>query len=327
MTTHSRPTTREFQRIILVHYAEHGRDLPWRHTRDPYAILVSEVMLQQTQTERVIPKYEQWLDRFPNISELAQASLADVLQLWQGLGYNRRAKALKDIAEMVMSRYGGAIPDSRDTLMAFPGIGHYTASAICTFAFDQPLIFIETNIRRVFIHFYFPNSVGGDGHERKVHDRELLPLVERTLNRKDPRTWYYALMDYGAMLKGKVENPNRRSAHYSRQSRFEGSDRQIRGIILRELLDVPELKEEQLIEVVVEIRSGKGRRASDKKGKDRERSVETRGNKRGGEAGEKVEAGKIVSTHEKERVRYILEQLEREGFVMEEKGIYRIHRT
>jgi A/G-specific adenine glycosylase len=187
-------------------------------------------MLQQTQVERVRAFYENFMKRFPDFAALAKAKKSDVLRVWQGLGYNRRALALRKSAGIVIKKYNGALPRERETLESLPGIGPYTAGAIRVFAFGEPEIFIETNIRRVFIHFFFPRK-------RKVHDREIMPLIEKTLDRNDPREWYFALMDYGAMLGvTAMANPNRRSAHYAKQSKFSGSDREIRGKIVRFLL-------------------------------------------------------------------------------------------
>lgn len=219
----------QFKKEIREYYQNHARDFPWRNTVDPYHILVSEIMLQQTQTGRVLEKYERFLSEFPDFFSLARARLQNVLSIWQGLGYNRRAIALSSIACQVVSEFDGALPSSEEMLVKFPGIGKATASAIAAFAFNKPSIFIETNIRRVFIHFFF--------HDRKtVTDAEILPLISKTLDRSDPRRWYYALMDYGAMLKKNVLNPNRKSAHYKIQSRFEGSHRQLRGMVLKEII-------------------------------------------------------------------------------------------
>ncbi len=227
----ARISSQAFRRTIRRYYALHGRNLPWRHTHDPYKILVSEVMPQQTQVSRVIGYYETFLRKFPTIKALARAPLADVLRAWQGLGYNRRALMLKRAAEHTVRVYGGRLPQDARLLDDLPGIGINTAGAIVAFAFNTPSVFIETNIRRVFIHFFFPNK-------RKVHDRDILNLVEKTLDRKNPRAWYYALMDYGAYLGREMkENPNRRSRSYAHQSRFEGSDRQVRARIIRLVLE------------------------------------------------------------------------------------------
>ncbi|MBI4225233.1 MAG: A/G-specific adenine glycosylase [Candidatus Sungbacteria bacterium] len=219
-----------FQKTIWKYYREHGRDLPWRRTVDPYRILVSEFMLQQTQVERVIPKYRAFVKEFPNFAALDRAPLAGVLKAWQGLGYNRRALMLKKLAAMVITDYQGKLPTDPRLLNDLPGIGPGTAGALCAFVFGIPVPFIETNIRRAYLHHFFPKK-------KNVLDANVLDLVEETLDAKNPREWYYALMDYGAMLGRKEkENPNRRSRHYAKQSRFKGSDRQVRGQILRLLL-------------------------------------------------------------------------------------------
>ncbi|MFW6361446.1 MAG: A/G-specific adenine glycosylase [Spirochaetota bacterium] len=215
-----------FQQRIWNYYRENGRPFPWRDTDNPYEILVSELMLQQTQTERVLKKYQPFLDRFPAFEALAQAPLSEVLQLWQGLGYNRRALGLKRIAELVHTEYGGELPDDPETLISFPMIGPATAGSLQAFIFNRPAAFIETNIRRVVLYFFFES-------EEKVKDGDVLSVVERVLDRSAPRHWYYALMDYGVYLKYSVPNPNRRSAHYRRQAPFENSNRQIRGALLR----------------------------------------------------------------------------------------------
>lgn len=234
-----RPIT-AFQDTMYACYRNHARIFPWRETTDPYRILVSEFMLQQTQTGRVLGKYEGFIERFPDFRALAGADLQSVLQAWQGLGYNRRALALKETARKIVQEHGGVLPKNIEGLMKLPGIGRSTAGAIIAFVHNLPVAFIETNIRRVYIHFFFP------GHER-VGDREILPLVEQTMDRHNPRDWYYALMDYGAMLKAKLPNPNRKSAHYTRQAPFEGSNRQIRGKILKLLLSRGPLQEAELV--------------------------------------------------------------------------------
>ncbi len=229
-----------FRKMIRKWYRANGRSLPWRETRDPYAILVSEIMLQQTQVDRVRTKYAEFLALFPDIATLAQAPLDTVLAAWQGLGYNRRAVALKRCAEMVVERREGILPANEEELEAMPGIGPYTARAIATFAFSRPTVFIETNIRTVFIHHFFHDRQG-------VHDREVLPLVAQTLDRRNPRDWYYALMDYGVSLKKAHANPGRRSAHHARQSPFKGSNRELRSRILKTILTFPEMTEIELI--------------------------------------------------------------------------------
>ncbi len=236
----SRKRINTFQQQIMRYYNENKRGMPWRDTFDPYCILVSEFMLQQTQTERVLLKYGPFITRFPDFQTLSRASLKDVLAAWQGLGYNRRAINLKETAGEIISRYSGKIPETFCELIRLPGIGMATAGAILAFAFNKPGVFIETNIRRVFIHFFFQDRTD-------IQDKEIMPLVEKTLDHENPRHWYYALMDYGAMLKKQGANPNRKSAHYSRQAPFEGSNRQVRGAILKHLLNNGTGEEHELI--------------------------------------------------------------------------------
>jgi len=212
--------------------AEHYRDLPWRRTRDPYRVLLSEVMLQQTQVARVVPKYEAWLERFPTLDALAAAPLEAVLESWQGLGYNRRAVALKRLAETVAAEHGGELPSDAAALRALPGVGPATAAGVRAFAFGQPGVYLETNVRAVFLHEFFADADG-------VPDTALVPLIEATADPADPRGWYYALLDYGAHLKRTLPNPSRRSAHHTRQTPFEGSRRQKRAQLLRAVLADP----------------------------------------------------------------------------------------
>lgn len=220
---------RKFIETVWAYYIEHGRhDLPWRKTTDPYKILVSEIMLQQTQVSRVLPKYQEFLKTFPNTKKLAEAPLGDVLRVWQGLGYNRRAKFLKLAAEAVVSDHKGKWPKSFYELKALPGIGSYTAAAVMNFAYNEPTLLIETNVRTVYLHHFFHNKHG-------VPDSDLSPIIERTLDTVRPREWHWALMDYGSHLKATIGNTNVRSKSYKKQSNFKGSDRQIRGAIIREL--------------------------------------------------------------------------------------------
>jgi A/G-specific adenine glycosylase len=234
---------RAFQRRVKGYYARHGRDLPWRKTSDPYKILVSEIMLQQTQVARVMDKYGRFIEAFPDVESLAQAPLREILSLWHGLGYNRRALSLKKLAQEVVAEFAGTIPASPGPLMRLPGIGSATAHAVCAFAFNRPVVFIETNIRTVFIHHFFENA-----HE--VKDGEILPLVAQTLDGDDPRRWYWALMDYGVMLKRNHINPGRGSAHYRKQAPFKGSNRQLRGMILKALITQPGMTEKRLLKEV-----------------------------------------------------------------------------
>jgi A/G-specific adenine glycosylase len=234
---------KDFQEQVWDYYKEHGRgSLPWRQPEvdgglDSYKIMVSEIMLQQTQVNRVIPKYQDFLATFPNIQILAQASFSDVLKVWSGLGYNRRAKFMLDAAKIISKDYKGLLPQSRDELIKLPGIGLNTAAAILVYAFNQSQVFIETNIRTVFIHHFFAD-------EDRVSDKELLPYIQKSLDAEHPREWYWALMDYGSYLKSVMPNPSRRSKHHTRQSVFEGSLRQLRARILRLLLEGKKTEEE-----------------------------------------------------------------------------------
>lgn len=220
---------RTFQKCVYTYYRNNKRELPWRLTTNPYKILVSEIMLQQTQVPRVIPKYNEFIRQFPNINSLSRAPLRKVLRAWSGLGYNRRASSLQRAAQQVTRDFNGAIPRSHEALVTLPGIGNATAQAILAYVYNLPVVFIETNIRTVFIHQFFKGR-------KEINDKDILPLVEQTLDREKPRVWYSALMDYGTMLKEQYGNASKQSAHYTRQSRFEGSHRQLRGFILKELL-------------------------------------------------------------------------------------------
>jgi len=213
---------------VWDHSKAHGRHaLPWRATTDPYKVLVSEIMLQQTQVERVIPYYQAWLKRFPNVSSLAQAPLSDVLRLWQGLGYNRRAKNLHAAAKAIAK--GGAFPKTVSELEALPGIGPYTAKAVAAFAYNQDVTFVETNIRTVITHHFFPQK-------KIVEDREIEAVLSKALPKGKSREWYGALMDYGSHLKRSGIKLNAKAKGYTKQSRFEGSARQARGMILKALV-------------------------------------------------------------------------------------------
>lgn len=232
-----------FRTLIYGYYRKHGRRFSWRETDDAYSIVVSEIMLQQTQTDRVKEKYEQFIAAFPTLMQLAQAPRNEIIAVWKGLGYNRRALSLQLIAQRVVDEYKGIIPDEPSILETFKGIGPATAASICAFAFRKPTVFIETNIRSVFIHCFFSQKV-------EVTDADIRPLVDQTLDTQDPRIWYYALMDFGVMLKKSFKNPSRKSAHYTVQSKFEGSNRQVRGLILDMLLMTPVLDEVAIVESI-----------------------------------------------------------------------------
>lgn len=218
-----------FRERIWDFYRAHGRALPWRESPTSYGVFVSEVMLQQTQVGRVLERWPRWLRRFESFETLAAASVAEVLEEWQGMGYNRRALWLRMAAQRIVEEFKGELPRNPAVLVTLPGIGPNTAGSIAAFAYEFPVIFIETNIRRVFLHEFMADREG-------VSDAELRPFIVAALDREYPREWYYALMDYGADLAKRVPNPNRRSKHYAVQSQFEGSVRQLRGEVLRRLL-------------------------------------------------------------------------------------------
>lgn len=214
------------KKTVRSYYKNNRRSFPWRETTDPYLITVSEIMLQQTQADRVVEPYLRFTNTFPNWQSLANAPLRDVLLLWKGLGYNRRAHALKTIAERVVHTYGGILPQEKEVLESFPGIGPATAGDIRAFAWNIPDVIIETNIRSVYIYHFCTDS------ESNIRDTDIIPHIEATLDTKNPRDWYYALMDYGHMLKKTIGNSSRRSKHYTKQGAFQGSRRQLRARIL-----------------------------------------------------------------------------------------------
>lgn len=221
-------TIEEFRKTILDYYACFGRDFPWRTGADPWGVVVSEFMLQQTQTARVVAYWERWMKKWPAPSDLASASLEDAVREWSGLGYNRRAKYLWECSRAITEKYDSRVPETPEALLTLPGIGPYSAGAIACFAWNYPSVFIETNIRSVMLHFFFQDKT-------EVRDEDLFPLLSASMDRENPRTWYWALMDYGAELKKTTANPGRKSAAYVRQSRFKGSLREIRGAIVRKL--------------------------------------------------------------------------------------------
>lgn len=223
----------QFRKVIWQYYKKNGRKLPWRISlgtaQVAYKILVSEFMLQQTQVSRVVPKYEAFLKSFPNPRVLAKASKSDVLKLWSGLGYNRRALYLHKSVQEIVEHHKGIVPRDLDVLETLSGIGPYTARAVATFAYDMKTVCIETNIRTVFIHFFFPNAT------EKVADKEILEKIEQTLPRKNFREWYWALMDYGSYLKSSGLNKNSLAKSHVKQSTFKGSNREVRGAIMKSL--------------------------------------------------------------------------------------------
>ena len=240
MSMPSSSRIRSFRKKVLDYYDQQGRDLPWRKKVTPYRVLVSEIMLQQTQVDRVVEKYREFLAAFPDFATLAKAPNDKLLTIWSGMGYNRRALSLKKLAEIVVTEQGGRLPSDPEELRKLPGIGPYTAGAVAAFAFNKPVVFMDTNVRRVFINEFLQDR-------ENIRDEELLPLVERALPKDDSRVWYNALMDYGTMLKQQHGNPNKRSAHYTRQSPFENSNRQVRGAILKLLVKESSLTAARII--------------------------------------------------------------------------------
>ena len=231
-----------FVRRVLSEGRKHYRDFAWRNTCDPYAILLSEIMLQQTQVVRVVGYYDAWLERFPSLDALAAADTAEVLAAWQGLGYNRRALALKRLAVEVSEHRQGILPATYEGLQQLPGVGPATAAGVMAFAHNSFAPYLETNVRSVILHEVFADS-------DDVCDKQVMAVVtqaaeylearncESDQTGTDARTWNYALLDYGAWLKKAFPNPSRRSKHHSKQSRFEGSFRQKRATLLREILN------------------------------------------------------------------------------------------
>lgn len=217
---------RRFRATVRSFYRSCGRDFAWRKTRDPYRVLVSEIMLQQTQTQRVAERFPLFLKTFPNLRALARAPQSEVIRAWEGLGYYRRARNLHQAAQAVVARHGGRIPDSYEALRALPGVGAYTAAAVSAFAFDRGVPMIETNIRSVYLYVFFKGA-------RSVSDREILELVAATMPAKNVREWFYALMDLGVELKKQAPRINHASRHHKAQSPFKGSDRRVAAQVLR----------------------------------------------------------------------------------------------
>lgn len=215
--------TDDFARTVWQYYHAHKRDMPWRHNPDFYRVLVSEMMLQQTQVSRVIPKFTGFIESFANVESLAKAPLSDVLRMWQGLGYNRRAKYLHQAAQAIVAM--GRFPVTSQEIISLPGVGKNTAGAIEAYVYNHPAIFIETNIRTVMIHHFFNDA-------EKVDDKDIELKVSQTVDANCPREWYYALMDYGAFLK-KTDTYLSKSRHYKKQSPLKGSVREMRGKIIR----------------------------------------------------------------------------------------------
>jgi A/G-specific adenine glycosylase len=190
------PDRRRFRQRLLTWYGRHGRDLPWRKTDDPYHILVSEIMLQQTQVDRVLPKYAEWLDKYPSMAVLAEAPEQDVTQTWYPLGYNIRPKRLQSIARESVAKYGGQLPSDEATLLSFKGIGAYTAGAIRSFAFRERAAILDTNVARVLFRVFV---AAGDpkSHAMKRH---LWKISETVMPQRQVFDFNQALMDFGALI-------------------------------------------------------------------------------------------------------------------------------
>ena len=215
----------KFRRKVFTFFKNHGRDLPWRMTEDPYKILLSELMLQQTQVSRVITYYTSWVQRWPTIQLLATASRHEVLQAWMGLGYNTRAIRLQKAAQIIVKEFQGDVITAMNNYKAIPGVGRYTSQAVLIFAANADLATVDTNIRRIFIHeFSLPETVS---------EKTIWGLAQRCLPKGRSRDWHNALMDYGALhlTARKTGIPPK-----TKQPRFEESDRQLRGRIIRLLL-------------------------------------------------------------------------------------------
>jgi A/G-specific adenine glycosylase len=235
-----------FRKHVYSWYKQNNRShLPWRTDYNPYDIFISEVMLQQTQVDRVIDKFIEFRKLFPDFKTLAESELPQLLATWQGLGYNRRALSLRNAARTIVEQHNGTLPDQLDQLETLPGIGPATAASITAFAFNKPVVFLETNIRTVII-YHFCKS------EQAVPDSLLSEIAVCILDKKSPRQWYSALMDYGTMLKKTVGNLSRKSATYKKQSTFKGSRRELRGKVLKQLLETPKLSSVKLSEYLSE---------------------------------------------------------------------------
>jgi len=224
--------TTEFQELVWEKARELYRDMPWRGDTRPYYVLVSEIMLQQTQVDRVIPKFEAFIAAFPDTASLASAPLSEVLQLWSGLGYNRRAKFLHEAAKKIESDFDGVFPETLKELVSLPGVGVNTAGALQAYSFNQPVVFIETNVRTVYFHHYFHDDTS-------VTDAQLREIVEETVDKEHPREWYWGIMDYGSYLKRQGVGRNDKSHHYRKQAALKGSVREVRGAILKVLAKSP----------------------------------------------------------------------------------------
>ena len=272
-TPASKAALAKFQKTIWDYYRQNRRSFPWRELdwEDPaseYLIAVSEIMLQQTQAPRVVSKYLSFIKKFPSWEALARAPFSAILAEWKGLGYNRRALNLQKLAQAILSDHAGHLPRTAEQLIDLPSIGPNTAGSILAFAFNTPHPFIETNIRSVYIHFFFSEKFSPKKStsrkqkaaiQKTVHDKDILALVEKTLDTANPREWYYALMDYGVMLKAeaklsKTADPSRKSRHYVKQSSFKGSNREVRSLILSRIMK-SDATQSQIITDVIQAKN------------------------------------------------------------------------
>ncbi len=224
-----------FQQKILTWYEQHKRDLPWRRTINPYRIMISEIMLQQTQVDRVIPKYKAFLKVFPTVWDLAEAPVSQVLELWSGLGYNSRAIRLQEAVKVICKRYDGQVPKNRDVLLDLPGIGPYTANAILSFAHNLPFPCIDTNIRRIILHeLQLPEKTSAE---------KLYAIAESLIPENRSREWHNALMDYGSSI---LTARKTGIKSLTTQSKFLHSRRWYRGQILKTLVKEKEISVKEL---------------------------------------------------------------------------------
>lgn len=230
----------KFQSFILEKGKELYRPMPWREDCNPYYILLSEIMLQQTQVPRVLVKFDEFITKFPTLESLALADFFEVLSCWSGLGYNRRAKYLHESTKEIYKN--GGIPSNLDFMKKLPGIGPNTAASILVYSFNIPHVFVETNIRTVYIYHFLQDYKG------KVPEIEIQNLVEQTMYSENPRQWYWALMDYGTYVKKTQGNYNKLSKLHTTQSKFEGSNRQKRAQILKLLIEYGGLQKQDILE-------------------------------------------------------------------------------
>lgn len=223
----------DFLTLLYARQETLYRDMPWRRDTRGYYVLVSELMLQQTQVERVVPKFNQFIATFPNVAALASAPLSEVLTVWSGLGYNRRAKYLHQASQYIAMHFNAEVPQQQEQLVQLPGVGVNTAGAIAAYAHNKPALFVETNIRTVLLHHFFEG-------QSEVTDRALLGVLDLVMDKSNPRYFYWAMMDYGTWLKKSGVKNITASRHYRKQTPLAGSVREVRGQIIRALIVQPE---------------------------------------------------------------------------------------